>query len=388
MKQIIPNYTFSAAGQSIVLDDYTSPRIQGFLIVINLNTNTVIYNMAKPGLGGAIDGNGLILECDTTSMGDFDPLFIAYDVQDGEPSYDASLDITSTSMEAILSAIYGHVDGLETAVGSTNTALTDVLSELGVIDGHIVSTNTKLDTVHTDLTSIDGHIDGLETAVASTNTKLDTVHTDLGSIDGHIDGLETATGTTTDAAVVTDSDGSIIAFLRGIVKMFSSRTAKVDVAGDVASGSTDSGNPIKVGFIGHTTAPTAVTDGQRVGGISDKVGKQVVVGSIRDLKANQATTITSSVDETTIVTSVASTFLDLYGLIITNTSAGGTKVTIKDATSGTTRITYQVPAYSTVGFMLPESAAVKQSSAGNNWTATCGSSVASIEISAFTVQNI
>jgi len=39
-------------------------------------------------------------------------------------------------------------------------------------------------------TTIIGHVDGIETAIASTNTKLDTVNTNLGTIDGRVDGLE------------------------------------------------------------------------------------------------------------------------------------------------------------------------------------------------------
>lgn len=67
--------------------------------------------------------------------------------------------------EATLLNVYNAVDGLETAVASTNT---------------------KLDTIA-------GYVDGLETAVASTNTKLDTLHTDIGTtIAGYVDGIESA----------------------------------------------------------------------------------------------------------------------------------------------------------------------------------------------------
>lgn len=159
-------------------------------------------------------------------------------------------------------------------------------------------------------------------------------------------------------------------------------------AGDVASAATDSGNPVKIGGLAKTANPTAVTTGQRVNALFDKLGKQVVVEAIRDLKAVQQTTITSSTAETTIVTSVASTFLDLYGLIIANTSATGTTCTIKDATSGTTRAVIYVPPTDTRGFMLPVSAGIPQASAGNNWTLTSSASVASLQITALTVQNL
>lgn len=160
------------------------------------------------------------------------------------------------------------------------------------------------------------------------------------------------------------------------------------VAGTKAHDAADAGAPVKIGGQARTTNPTAVADADRVNFIADKLGKQVVVNSIRDLKGVQKTTITSSTSEATIVTAVASTFLDLYGLIITNTSATATEVTIKDSTAGTTRAVIAVPAGDTRGFMLTESAAIPQATVNNNWTATCADSVASIEITALYVKNI
>lgn len=116
-------------------------------------------------------------------------------------------------------------------------------------------------------------------------------------------------------------------------------------------------------------------------------GSMPAAGSVRTSKGNQATTITSSTAETTIVTAETTYFLDLYGLIITNTSATVCKVTIKDATAGTTRMVLQVPATDTRGFMLPADSAHKQSAINNNWTATCGTSVAGIEIAALFARN-
>ncbi|MEO5949837.1 MAG: hypothetical protein ABIQ04_00140 [Candidatus Saccharimonadales bacterium] len=141
------------------------------------------------------------------------------------------------------------------------------------------------------------------------------------------------------------------------------------------------------GLLAQTANPAAATAGNLVGALADKLGKQVVVGSIRDLKANQITTITASTAETTIVTAVASSFLDLYGLIVTNTSPTAINVVIKDATAGTTRLTIAVPGNDTRGLMLPESGAIKQSAVTNNWTATVSNAVTSVIITALTVAN-
>lgn len=382
----------------------------------------------------------LTYNTNTVSFNDTDKLQIFYEVASGDPYQDRPLKVDGsgvtqpvslsggataanqtselTKLDTLhidLGTIDGHVDGLETAVASTNTKLDTLHADVDGLETAVASTNTKLDTVHSDLLTIDGHVDGLETLGTSTNTKLDTLHADvdgletavastntkLDTLHSDVDGLETAVASTNtkldtvhadlasiDAGVPSALGQGVMSASMSVV-VASDQTAVSTVAsGSVAHDTVDSGNPIKTGGQARTTNPTAVDDGDRTNFIADKLGKQVVVGAIRDLKANQQTTITSSTAETTIVTAVASVFLDLYGLIITNTSSLGTKVTIKDATAGTTRFVFWVPANDTRGFMLNESAAVKQAATNNNWTATAGTAVSSLEITALTVQNV
>lgn len=119
----------------------------------------------------------------------------------------------------------------------------------------------------------------------------------------------------------------------------------------------------------------------------DGAGNDVVAiagqnGSSRTSKGVQSTTITNSTAETTIVTAVASTFLDLYGLILANTSASPTEVTLKDKTStGNARSLY-VPAGETRGFMLGADNGIQQAEVNNNWTATCATAVTSLKVTA------
>jgi hypothetical protein len=162
-----------------------------------------------------------------------------------------------------------------------------------------------------------------------------------------------------------------------------------NTVGSVAHDGVDAGNPVKVGAKAYSTNPVKVASGDRTDLIADLQGKLISVGSIRDLKANQVTTITASTTETTIVTAAgASVFADLYGLIVTNTSATAVNVAIKDVTAGTTRLNIAVPAGDTRGFMLPESGGIKQSTANSAWTATVSASVTSIVITALTVNNL
>lgn len=159
------------------------------------------------------------------------------------------------------------------------------------------------------------------------------------------------------------------------------------IDGAIAAGSIDSKKPVKTGGYAGTAYQTAVSNGQIVNAMYDIYGNQVTIGALREMKGVQTTTITSSTSETTIVTADASYKLDIYHLVIANTSASACEVTIKDATSGTTREIFYVPAGDTRGFSLPVDSAIPQNAANNNWTATCGSSVASIKISAHYVKH-
>src|SRR3989304_3430715 len=60
--------------------------------------------------------------------------------------------------------------------------------------------------------------------------------------------LGNAIGVTTDAAVVTDANGTIQQYLRGLVKLFiTAGSALVTAIGNIAHDTADSGAPVKVG---------------------------------------------------------------------------------------------------------------------------------------------
>lgn len=92
-------------------------------------------------------------------------------------------------IETVLATIDGRVDGLETLITSTNTKLDtlnttsgDALTDTELratpvpVSGTITATVSGVSTA-ANQTTIIGHVDGIETAIASTNTKLDTVIT-------------------------------------------------------------------------------------------------------------------------------------------------------------------------------------------------------------------
>lgn len=158
-------------------------------------------------------------------------------------------------------------------------------------------------------------------------------------------------------------------------------------AGDIAAGSSDSGNPLKMGGVASSATPTKVSASQRVAAWLGLRGEIVAVGATRENKGKQHTTITSSTSETTVVTAVASTFLDLYGLVLSNTSATATNVTLRDGTGGTVIGIYAVPANDIRGFILSVDSAVPQGTVNTNWTVQSSQSISSLEVTAFYVKN-
>lgn len=170
------------------------------------------------------------------------------------------------------------------------------------------------------------------------------------------------------------------------VEAFSGET--LPVGGDVAHDGADSGNPVKMGGKALTAEPTAVAANDRVNAMYDIYGHQITRGALREMKGAQTTTITSSTAETTVVTADATYKLDVYGIIVTNTSATATEVTFKDSTAGTSRFMISVPANDMRGFMLPIDSGHLQNAANNNWTGTCADSVASVVITVLFVKNL
>lgn len=282
------------------------------------------------------------------------------------------------------------VSALPAATVATTGTITTSTSAVTADVTHAASTTVQITGTYAGVNiGFFGSVDGGTTYVALQGTRLDTnvVETTSGVLTANTTRLWTfnvagMTNMRVLASAYTSGTGSITIAV-GAVPTEDTPA----VSGQTAAGSALTVNPVTTGGQAKTANPTAVTDGQVVNATFDKLGKQVVVGSVRDLKANQVTTITSSTSETTIVTAVASTFLDLYGLIITNTSATAVNVAIKDVTAGTTRLNIAVPAGDTRGYMLPESGGIKQSAVNNNWTATSSASVASLVITALTVAN-
>jgi hypothetical protein len=151
----------------------------------------------------------------------------------------------------------------------------------------------------------------------------------------------------------------------------------VTTAAESATAATAPTEAIEVGGIAQvgTTLPTAVTDGQLVGEMADKFGRQVMIPqTVRELTAMQATTFTASTSSATVVTAGSSgIYNDITSIILVNSGSTATTFLLKD---GTNTYEFYVPAGDMRGatFTVPLAAA----SAATAWTGQCGSSTSSL----------
>jgi len=135
------------------------------------------------------------------------------------------------------------LDGVNSAIKAT---VLDIGTQLTTNDNGLV-TNTVM---HGLTTAGGGGYVDVKVTPSGALTTADTI----------ADGDDVATGATADAANTTGTTGTISGKLRGIVQ--NQTNGNQQVQGNVASGATDSGNPVKVGAKYNATLPT-LTDGQR-----------------------------------------------------------------------------------------------------------------------------
>lgn len=161
----------------------------------------------------------------------------------------------------------------------------------------------------------------------------------------------------------------------------------VPTVGNVANDGVDSGNPIKIGGIARTTNPTAVADADRVNAMFDKVGRQVMVlASPRALTTHATTTISTTTETTILAAGGAGVFHDVTQIVLSNTSQSSVRVDIRDATSGTIRLSVGLAPKG--GAVIPFNVPLVQASANNNWRATLSTAVTDVRIFIQAVKNV
>lgn len=293
------------------------------------------------------------------------------------------------------------------ALGTAGTPSTDVISVQGVtsmtalkVDGSGVTQPVSGTVTANAGTNLNTSLLALETggnlATAATNTTglNNTVGTAASAIPsklvqiGGSDGTNARAVSTTNAGVVKVDISATAANSTAVKVDGSGVTQPVSFASNSATGSAVPANAVYDGLIAKTALPSAGSDGNLIGAMSDKFGRQVaLINTIRDLVGTQTTTISASTSETTIVTAVASTFLDLVLLVVSNTStATNTRIDFRDTTAGSVLFSLQSNGgQPPIGFATP--VPVPQTSVNTNWTAQCATSTTDVRVYAVFAKN-
>lgn len=87
-KQVIQNYTFSASGRTITLNDFSTVHVERLALITDTTTNQVLYNFADNSIAtAAVAGNVIALSSLPSGVGTSDRLRIDYDCLPGDPVY-------------------------------------------------------------------------------------------------------------------------------------------------------------------------------------------------------------------------------------------------------------------------------------------------------------
>lgn len=84
MRQIVTNYQFNAAAQTLSLPDFPTISLPQFLMVTDVTQNQVIYNFSDPNYGGTVIGGVLHFTYDTSGLGNSDMLQIFLEAPDAK----------------------------------------------------------------------------------------------------------------------------------------------------------------------------------------------------------------------------------------------------------------------------------------------------------------
>jgi hypothetical protein len=197
---------------------------------------------------------------------------------------------------------------------------------------------------------------GSNASVGATGAAAPTSATEIGIIVGaNLQGVSASnpipvTGTLTAVTSITNQVDTNLKQVGGAnTSTAASGVQKVGIVGnagailDGATAASVPANAILQGLRAATTYPTAVTDGQMVGAMADKAGRQAtVLNAPRDLIGTSIVSNSSATSAASLIGAGASgVFNDIITLIITNRSSTATVVSLTD---GTTTYTFAIAA--------------------------------------------
>lgn len=311
-----------------------------------------------------------------------------------QPVSAASLPLPTGAATSAAQLPDGHNVTIDNAAGAAAVNIQDGGNAI-TVDGSLTTVSTV-----TNLSQMGGVAISLNTGVRDTGTQRVTIATnDVVPVTDNSGSLTVDQPTGTNLHTVVDS-GTITTV--STVTAVSSATLAAETtkvigtvrcqgnlgaAFDAATAASVPANAILNGAKACITNPTAVTNAQLVGVMTDDVGRLVTVGGhCRDLVGIQTTAIASSSSETTVISAIASTFCDITSLSLTNATATAVSATLKDSTAGTTRAIYDLAASG--GIVLTFDPPMPQATVNNNWTITLSSAAVTVHVNAVFVKNV
>lgn len=131
MKIIVDNYTFNSAASTITFSDYSNIHLNRVLLIVNVTTNTIIYNFANPALGGDVASNVLTLDYDTSVMSSGDILMIQYDDKSRDIDAQVDTDVLNEIRSAVMAvAMARAADSTLRVSGSMNVSTISTITTL------------------------------------------------------------------------------------------------------------------------------------------------------------------------------------------------------------------------------------------------------------------
>lgn len=137
------------------------------------------------------------------------------------------------------------------------------------------------------------------------------------------------------ASAVNIQDGGNSITVDGTVTV----TDGLNIEGDVANDSVDSGNPVKIGFQATSTLPTAVATGDRVNGMADLYGRQLVANIDDGMQVWKGANYTTQQTGTDIWTPSAGKRIGVTYLAISSYATTAARVILWFGASGDTTYT-------------------------------------------------
>ncbi len=264
-------------------------------------------------------------------------------------------DVVATDGSAALTKLYqvGGTDGTNAQILSTNAT-----GHLNIADGG--NSITVDGTVTANAGTGTFTVSGTVTANAGTGTMNVSVQnasipvTDNGgslTVDGTVAATQSGTwilgansgvdigdvsiNNAAGASAVNIQDGGNSITVDGTVSV----TDGLNIEGDVAHDSADSGNPVKIGFQAENAFPTAVATGDRANGISDVFGRQLVAHIDAGMQVWKGANYTTTQTGTDIWTPSSTKKICITYLAISSYATTGARVILWFGASGDTTYT-------------------------------------------------